>query len=470
MPKEFQNQEGQRFVISDKPIATPGGEGAIYDVIVPANTDMVAKIYHTSKIANIRRTKIEFMVDNSPTKEATKEIKEAIVWPTDTLYINQPADAQGVSSKQFVGFTMPKISDAITLKSLTLPGNPSQRHGAEWKKFDHNQKGSHQKRLAIAYNLAQAIHTIHEKGYYVLVDLKPENIFIKPNGVIAIIDMDSIQIDNPGDDRDFPAKVYTEEYAPPEFHQKLVNPKDGDIHESWDYFSLAVILYELLFGIHPFQASHKTLTTRPEMIKYGMFVHGKKLDQLHVIPYIHKSFRRLNLELQKIFVRTFDEGQSDPAKRANAKEWADNILKTVNLDETYNTQITTIPPKKPTSALTKRRRGGQNLSPTQNRIQQAKQREIQRRQQFQQMQRQQQQRQQQQRQNRMPVPVNTNSRLPQAYRNVNQLPDIVKLVGGSAALALLGSAGFPPLLVLLGFIGLFSNISQSRKNRNNPNP
>ena len=337
MPQYYYNKSGQIISISEKPVATPGGEGAIFDVLSSpnkSNSRLVAKIYHTSQIAKARQTKIEFMVKNSPTKNSEKAIKEAIVWPVETLY-----DVKN----NFVGFTMPKISNAITLKSLTLPSNPSKKHGRIWQKFDHNQSGSHQKRLVVAYNLVQAIDTIHKRGNYVLVDLKPENVFIKPNGSIAIIDLDSLQINNPN--TQFPAKVYTEEFAPPELHKGLTHPKSGTIEKSWDYFSLAVILYELFFGIHPFQASHSQFTTRPELIKNNLFVHGKRKKELHVIPKLHQNIERVDKTLKKMFFQTFDIPISKAFKRVTTQQWTETILPLINLKDTIATQLDYIPTK-----------------------------------------------------------------------------------------------------------------------------
>ncbi len=347
MPKTFITQSSERISISDKPIANPGGEGAIFDVVGDEHPALVAKIYHTPHIAQSRQKKIEFMVANSPLEMAPDDVKSAIVWPVDTLY-----DAQGT----FVGFTMPRINDSISLKALTLPGNPSRRHGAAWRKFDHDQPGSHQRRLVVAYNLAQAINAIHQRGDYVLVDLKPDNIFIEPKGSIAVIDMDSIQINNAT--QNFPAKVYTEEFAPPELHMGKVDHKSGQVSKAWDNFSLAVIIYELLLGIHPYQASHQHYTTRPELIQHGFFVHGKRKNELHVIPFVHNSFPKFHSDIRHLFMKTFDDGQTDTSKRATPQEWSDVILPVINLESTYNTRIETtsqLPQvRKPRSTAVKR--------------------------------------------------------------------------------------------------------------------
>ncbi len=334
MSPTYKNKDGLLIKLSPNPIATPGGEGAIYDVLNDLDIVLVAKIYHTPQIATERQGKIEFMVANSPIQDTSEEIQNAIVWPVEALYENE----------RFVGFTMPKVEGAITLKSLTLPQNPSKKYGVQWAKFDHNQRGSHARRLAIVYNLANAVHTIHQKGNYVIVDLKPENVFVKSNGNIALIDLDSIQINNPN--VRFPAKVYTEEFAPPELHKGLVNHKGGTVDATWDYFSFAVIAYELLFGLHPFQASHQKYTTRPELIKLGYFVHGNKANKLHVIPPVHRNYTKLSAPLQQLFHQTLEQGHLQTSLRANMNEWTNCVYPLLNTATTLNTQIVLAPTKR----------------------------------------------------------------------------------------------------------------------------
>ena len=341
MPQQFTNHKGEPILLTDTNIAT-GGEGAIFEVVSPHQKVLVAKIYHTQALRKAREHKIRFMHDNNPTHAASEDIKKAIVWVEELLYKN----------KEFVGFTMPQVSNAITLKSLTLAQNPSKKFGATWQKFDHDVQGSHQKRLVVAYNLVQAINTIHEWGNYVLVDLKPENIFIKPDASIALVDLDGIQI--LGEGINFASKVFTEEYAPPEKHQDLVDHQAGNVDKEWDYFSLSVIIYELLFGIHPYQASHKTLTTRPELIKEGLFVQGSNKAELYKIPHVHQNFEKLHPQLKKAFFNTFVEGHTATQFRTSPNVWAQSLLSVVNLPSVYNTQIDLKPlptvPQKPSSA------------------------------------------------------------------------------------------------------------------------
>ena len=318
MPRQVTSHKGTNFTISDNPIHS-GGEGAIHEVIL-GGSNMVAKIYHSAQKAQSFEKKILFMVNNPPFGNAPKEIRDAIIWPIDLLFENNV----------FVGYVMPMVDQGIKLFELTLPGSPGKNHGQQWNKFDFSNPDALQVRMKICYNLAKAIEVLHQSGNYVLVDLKPENVLIKPNGHFSIIDLDSIQITQQSRIL-FNATAFTPEYAPPEFHSGKLSFSKDTIATSYDYFSFAVILYQVLFSIHPFQASHKTYTTLDENIQHGMFVHGRKKKQLHVIPGVHKRFERLPENLKDLFVRALDHGAINPSFRPTPNEWAKVFLHEIQL-------------------------------------------------------------------------------------------------------------------------------------------
>lgn len=336
MPNKFTNHNQEVVLLSTKPFATPGGEGTIYEVLNTNGKELVAKIYHTMDLAGSRQEKIEFMRLNNPTIASSEAIKNSIIWVEELLY------KDGV----FVGFTMPKVIDAISLKALTLARNPSKSHGSQWEKFNHEIEGAHQKRLIVAYNLSQAIQVIHESGNYVLVDMKPENIFVREDASIAIIDLDSIQIQAKTEGEfklQFPANVFTEEYAPPEKLIGLINHKEGRVSKDWDHFSLAVIIYELIFGIHPYQASHQDFNTRPELIKEGFFVHGEKREELHKVPPIHNNFQEVSDNIQNQFLHTFSGGHLHPSLRVNPIQWSSVLMEALQEEDVSNKVFTLLP-------------------------------------------------------------------------------------------------------------------------------
>ncbi len=98
----------------------------------------------------------------------------------------------------------------------------------------------------MCFNLSAALSQIHSYGSYVLVDIKPDNIMIRPDGLISIIDMDSTEVIANGR-LIFPAQVATPEYTPPEYGKSIRNIEKDIIGETWDRFGIAVIFYRILF-------------------------------------------------------------------------------------------------------------------------------------------------------------------------------------------------------------------------------
>jgi len=116
--------------------------------------------------------------------------------------------------------------------------------------------------------LAQRIIEVMSPFWYsgiVHRDLKPENIMISPNGSVSIIDFGIYK--NPDNSTitatDF--QPHTFFYAAPE----QVIPNKADISYRTDFFSIGIIVFELLYQRHPFgavkdeilaaYAAHKTI-------------------------------------------------------------------------------------------------------------------------------------------------------------------------------------------------------------------
>src|SRR5690606_32507156 len=101
--------------------------------------------------------------------------------------------------RQFAGFLMPLAhSQSISLYQLCTPRlRSSTKNKDVWaQKFDRSTGPGILARLKLCVNIAVAIHTIHKRNNYVIVDLKPQNILVSPAGKISLIDLDSIQINN----------------------------------------------------------------------------------------------------------------------------------------------------------------------------------------------------------------------------------------------------------------------------------
>ena len=219
-----------------KPFAG-GGEGNLYEIRFPARwKNYVAKIYHPNKLSPEREQKIHFLSQYPPISMAEMEYAHpSIGWVKDALY-NSKGD--------FVGFIMPKVQGE-KLEILCTPKIPRKLLNA-WNRFDfRSPHKAREMRMKLSFNICAAIHQIHDVKKYILVDMKPDNIIIQPNGLVAIVDTDSVEVVEEGKSL-FDAPVATPEYTPPEHYQK--NEIDPTTQQEWDLFGLGVILYKLLFG------------------------------------------------------------------------------------------------------------------------------------------------------------------------------------------------------------------------------
>lgn len=319
MQKKFFTEKGVSVVIEANPFAK-GGEGAVHKVLSPVGLQgMCAKIYHLKQRDAKRHQKLVFMVANPPSPLVDKNHR--ICWPSQLLFNGQ----------EFVGFLMPLAFDnSIELYELSTP-KIRDKYGVQWQDvFDRKNKSGRLARLKLCTNLSIAIHHIHRLKNYVLVDLKPQNILVTIDGKISVTDCDSIQIAQ-NNRVLFPAKVATPEYTPPEGSK--INPARQVIPYSWDLFSLSVIFYELLLGIHPYTASfsgkYKSMTALDDKIKQGLFVHGKRKYYVKVLPPLHNEFSKLPKKLRKLFQEALDTNKYAPNQRPTTEDWGKTLYEIV---------------------------------------------------------------------------------------------------------------------------------------------
>jgi serine/threonine protein kinase len=309
MPKTYTLQNGSTISVADKPLGE-GGEGAVFEILSPANYQKsVAKILFKDKRNIERQYKTRYMIDNPPSNIQDGNGHNFLIWPQQLLFENN----------QFVGFIMPK-AEGIDLEELCRVKLKPEL-GSDWQKFDRDSTDSMRDRLILCNNIAIAVNAIHTTGHYVIGDLKPENIRVKSNGLVSILDLDSCQISDGGQIR-FQSKMNTPKYNPPE-----TVPGKKDL--SWDLFILGIIFYEILCGIHPFigttKAPYDNLTTPEQKIKAGLFPFGAKSNYFEVIAPPHNNFKLLPRKVQELFLRCFDQGINNPANRPTTRDWINNL-------------------------------------------------------------------------------------------------------------------------------------------------
>lgn len=303
------------LILANKPFAS-GGEGAIYDIDQPANArHLVAKIIHDFKQNPSRVSKLEFLAQHRP-PSANHDPDEipALIWVED-LILDE--------NNKVVGFVMPRVAGE-KLEILCAPQLPKNL-GQEWHAYQRSNPDNLRLRLKVCANIAKLVAELHATQQYVLADLKPDNIVIRPDGSVSIVDLDSIEILRHGETL-HPATVATPDYTPPEYYTRGVEPGKKAIHPSWDRFSLAVIFYRIMLGIHPFAASalppYDNLNTLADKIENGLFVHDADKSSLFaVVPPPHRQFSSLDEGLRFAFQRTFDLGHDNPALRVSAEHW-----------------------------------------------------------------------------------------------------------------------------------------------------
>lgn len=302
------------IILNSNPISK-GGEGTVFSIV--NKPGYCVKIFHSTQIADDKKAKIEYIINNSSIISPNQKIR--ICWPTDLVFDK---------NQQFIGFIMPLAFDNSILLYEIVTLKLSSKLSHIWNfKFDRATSIGLENRLKICVNIAIAIHVLHQSKQFVLVDFKPQNILITEDGKISLIDLDSLQISH-NNKVLFNAKVVTPEYAPKE--SEKLNPVNNFIPESWDNFSLAIIFYELLFGIHPFASTsggqYEKYTTISEKINKNLFVHGSKKNYLVKIPKPHENYSKIPTELQKLFIKAFEDSTSNPNLRPSADEWGSLLV------------------------------------------------------------------------------------------------------------------------------------------------
>lgn len=329
----IQNNGSTPIQLHETPLAG-GGEGNLYAIQTPNNYQhLVAKIYHPKRRTALRHQKILYLHEHPPKKFSTDN-PITLVWPQELLFDK---------NNQFMGFLMPWVAGE-KLELLSLPKLP-KKHTLAWNDFDFDVDLKLKKRLDLCYKIASSIQYIHNTERYILIDMKPDNIMVTPDGKVALVDLDSVEVVENGETL-YDAPVATPEYTPPDSYLEN-NAVDPTQEDPWDRFGMAVIFYKLLLGIHPYAASAKPpydqYSGLYQKIEQGLFVHNPEMrQQLSTIPERHERYQRLPVAIQQLFERCFIEGHHQPYARPSAEEWV-RVLRTHNLDRTLSKNQIQIP-------------------------------------------------------------------------------------------------------------------------------
>lgn len=301
----FHLSDGTELVLQQTPLGK-GGEGTVHAIISPMKyANMVAKIFHLGKREK-KEKKISHLTQNFIKSKQSKRYN--LIFPLEEVK----------EDGQFAGYIMKK-ANGVLLEKLCDSFLPSDLSEREWNDFVFLPNELSKYRLLTCLNIAKGISELHTSYNYVFGDLKPSNIFVESNGNISIIDLDSVQVLDKEGEVVFPSTIRTKDYLPPEGQEK------GKKNIHWDNFSLAIIFYRLLTGIHPFTGSlnspYTKVRTYSQLIKGGFYPHGNKKVFFHRIPEPHNRLNLYPFGIQNVFDNCFNKYLFYPNKRPAAHEW-----------------------------------------------------------------------------------------------------------------------------------------------------
>lgn len=298
---------------------SPNGE--IYSIKPSLNSELkdlvLKKLSRTSHSIDLQ-SKIEYMVAHQPQSIITNHSK--ICWPAHCVY-----DENDV----FVGYLMPfALDDSLPLDEVL---NNGQQHHTKWQVFEQNTADSYELRLKTCINICQTIRSINETNRYIFTDLLPTNIMVTNDGGISLIECDLILENNNEnykitnfDSRDISG------YTPPE--ALGMNISTNIYNESQERFPLSVIIYEIIFRVHPYSATftppYNHLVTLDEKVENNLFVHGGGSNHISAMPPEHQAFDNINHKLKSLFHLAFDIKSKD--RRPTPQLWENTLTLLAN--------------------------------------------------------------------------------------------------------------------------------------------
>jgi len=288
------------------PLGPPGGEGQVFEII--GQPSLVAKIYRVDYLAAVagRRSRLErkltVMIGKQPNDPTLANGHVSIAWPRTIL--------RASPSGQFIGFAMPRAPSGIRVLHRVFSPTDLREDGLpyDWR-FQ----------VGVGHNLAAVFHAMHEPGRYVIGDPNPNNFLVANQGLITMVDCDSVQVDD-GRGNVFLCEVAMLDLLPPEFVGKNMTTDRREI--SLDDWALALLLYRgLMRDARPYsgwqgQGQAPDLAT---LARRGMF---NQMPSSPLQP--TKATPRLDVlppRLRDMFVECFTKGGADPSRRPTAARW-----------------------------------------------------------------------------------------------------------------------------------------------------
>lgn len=199
------DHNGKKIRLTEQQFIAEGGEGKLF-----AYKGTMFKIYH----------ELSDVIPEEKLSELMRLDNTAIVRPTGSV-----VDTNG----RRIGYSMNQLSNTISLARLFT------------SHYQQSVNFTVDKAIVLIRKMQEVIGFIHRQGF-LQVDGNEFNYLASPAGVkVWFIDVDSYQTPT------FPAKVIM---------PSIRDYTQSEFNEGSDWFSFAIIAFQILTGIHPFKGRH----------------------------------------------------------------------------------------------------------------------------------------------------------------------------------------------------------------------
>lgn len=282
-----------------------GGEG--YLCSIHGRPRESAKIY--SDEPNDLEERLQYLVQTPP----PTSLQNVVAWPLDIV-----EDGTG----RVVGYLQTHFGPPY--ESLSTVISPLLR--PPWATQSELRRTAHH----VAFTIAE----LHAQGF-LFPDLHADQFLVAPNRPTVLIDAASVQFSSGG--HLFQTNMVRPEFQAPEFSGTANWSTVASLRDHHtDDWSLAVLLFSLAMGCHPFDGTHVgagSALSREERIRDGQYPFHKSCRDYRPMTNA-PPYRALQSELRDLFDQCFVDGHGNPALRPTAEIWADtlNQLPTLRTD------------------------------------------------------------------------------------------------------------------------------------------
>ncbi len=270
-----------------------GGEGEVF--VVTNQPGFAFKAYLPNIVAS-REAKIRAMVDAN-----LHASMASVAFPTKVV-VNK--------SGAFVGFLMRLVPDHKEIHELQTPSS----------RLRHFPSADYRFLVRTAINVARSFGQVHASGC-VIGDINQRSILVSDNATVALIDTDSFQVTQRG--QQFLCVVGVPDYTSPELQgQSLTSIVRTANH---DAFGLAVAIFQLLcMDRHPFSGRYKGTgdITIEQAIKEFRFAYSSRDTKMDPPP-ASVALRDLSPKIADNFERAFST--SGVTNRPTADQWIEAL-------------------------------------------------------------------------------------------------------------------------------------------------